>query len=203
MSSRTIAGRRVAIASTAAAPSAASPTTSNPPAWSNARADAWKAAWSSTMSTLHTRADRFTRLSVPTLWPATTADATRPGPLSMLPSVPPRLSRHHTRALGSRSLSSRFCAAPHGGMPGLIHRRQRRVRAPASASRASLRWWVRSDLGRAPRATASKTAGHVPVAPTSTQLSTNNSPLVPWNHPTRTAPGRVRAPALEAKAGCP
>src|SRR5215216_7255458 len=52
MSSRTISGRRAATASTASAPSVASPTTSKPSACSNARAEARKAAWSSTMSTV-------------------------------------------------------------------------------------------------------------------------------------------------------
>src|SRR6266540_5969717 len=52
MSSRTISGRRAATASTAAAPLAASPTTSKPSACSSARAEARKAAWSSTMSTV-------------------------------------------------------------------------------------------------------------------------------------------------------
>src|SRR6266545_994836 len=52
MSSRTISGRRTATAFTASAPLAASPTTSKPSACSSARAEARKAAWSSTMSTV-------------------------------------------------------------------------------------------------------------------------------------------------------
>src|SRR5512132_397905 len=52
MSSRTISGRSTATASTAPTPSAASPTMSKPSAWSNARAEARKAAWSSTINTV-------------------------------------------------------------------------------------------------------------------------------------------------------
>src|SRR6266545_4398744 len=52
MSSRTISGRRTATAFTASAPLAASPTTPKPSACSSARAEARKAAWSSTMSTV-------------------------------------------------------------------------------------------------------------------------------------------------------
>ena len=52
MSSRTISGLRTATARSAPAPSAASPTTSKPSALSNALAEARKAAWSSTMSTV-------------------------------------------------------------------------------------------------------------------------------------------------------
>jgi hypothetical protein len=51
-SSRTISGRSRVTNRNALAPSAASPTTSNPSAWSNARAEVRKAAWSSTMSTV-------------------------------------------------------------------------------------------------------------------------------------------------------